>query len=289
MVFKLIFQSISFHFLYSVLVWCYLILCFHFSYFGSLYFYLPFVLLSLYFYFLCLVAVSIISLLLVTACSEICVAKYCWSVFSHSPLLLLHLVFFLSFYCLFLSLCLFSCLLVILHLFLVSPSTLISSTGFLCLLLAHVFFDCLLFSFILLPYFTLLLYWLLIYFPCLFYMFWLRIPILSLFHPSNWISFLLCYILRHVLYYPLLIDKMGASRPNHSFYSYLLTLVYANLITSLIAPQLFINIFYCSAFHSSCHLFRSFSFLSLISLFLHFFFTLSFSISKFSAIFCSFL
>lgn len=104
MIFKLISQSISSHFSYSVLVWCYLILCFHFSYFGSLYFYLSFVLLSLYFYFLCLVAVSIISLLLVTTCSEICVAKYCWSVFSHSPFLLLHLVFFLSFYCLLLFL-----------------------------------------------------------------------------------------------------------------------------------------------------------------------------------------
>ena len=58
---------------------------------------------------------------------------------------------------------------------------------------------CLLFSSILLIYFSLLLCYLLIYFPSSFYKFQLSLPILSLSHRSNWISCLLCYILRHVL------------------------------------------------------------------------------------------
>ena len=108
--------------------------------------------------------------------------------------------------------CFFRCLLVLLHHFLVFSPSLISIFSY--LLLVFVFFYYLLFSAILLIYFVLLLCYLLIFAPCSFYKSLPSLLICSISHHSIWKSCLLCYILRYVMYYPLLIDTLGISCSN---------------------------------------------------------------------------
>ena len=117
------------------------------------------------------------------------VSSFFFFFFNSIPLFCCLLSPFTAFCCFY---CLFYCLLVLLHLFLVFFSSAISV--FLYLPLAFVFFT--VFSFLLsfwyILFFSYVIYW-------YFYKFLLSLPILSLSHHSNWISCLLCYVLRHVL------------------------------------------------------------------------------------------